>query len=80
MRRSARVVAVARVSVPATTEPAIRVTTDYHRQDERAFYLRPDSPLPELGGSIVYGDHHAWYGGHVARKVGYNFDPAAPLR
>ena len=78
-------VSVGRVTTPSGDhEHAIEVTTDYPVASEASFYLRPDSPLPLLGASIIYGDHHAWFaidGRTVtARKLGMNHDGFAPLR
>ena len=84
MTRTARVIGTGFVSVPDNGERALGVLTDHRPACEAAFYLRPDSPIPALGETIVYGDVHADYavsGRPVrARKIGYNFDPGASLR
>lgn len=85
MRRTANVETVGRVDYPpADHQEVLEVRTDYPERVERAFYLHPDSPLPAECEPITWGDQHAWYevdGRQVeARKVGYNFDPDAPLR
>jgi hypothetical protein len=83
MRRSARVSTVSAVQIPESGADALEIRTDLAEPRERAFYLRPDSPRPELMTPIAWGDHRAWYqlGGRtiVARKLDYNFDPDAPL-
>jgi len=83
MRRSARVQTVSAVQIPESGADALEVRTDLAEARERAFYLRPDSPRPEIEAPITWGDHRAWYqlGGRtiVAAKMDYNFDPDAPL-
>lgn len=84
MQRSARVISTGLVSIPDSGQRALQIITDYRPECEAGLYLRPDSPVPEVGSNISYGDRRAWYSVDgrriVARKLAYIFSPDAPLR
>ena len=61
MTRTGIVLETGRVSVPNSGEPALQVVTDHRPECDAAFYLRPDSPVPEAGEPITHGDIHADY-------------------
>jgi len=75
----ARVISTGRVSVPNTGQPALQIDTDLPNRAERAFYVEPDTPAPVTGDFVQWGRRKALIGQRWVRKIGYSFDPDAPL-
>lgn len=75
----ARVISTGRVSVPNTGEPALQIDTDLPDAANRAFYVEPGAVPPSPGDWVEWGRRKALVGERWVRKIGYSFDPDAPL-
>ena len=70
---------VFRTEVPNDRRDAIQLTTDAPVK-ECAIFIAPQDPLPAIGDEIRWTTGHVYWAGRKLRKLGYAFDPNAPLR
>lgn len=64
------------------TRQVYQVWTNLADKANSAFYLPDvplDTPYPDTGDAIEWDTGHAYWRGEVLRKIGYSFDPDAPL-
>lgn len=82
MRRAATVQMGFRVQEMSSTRRVYQVWTDHPDRGNSAFYL-PDVPAgtryPATGDHIEWDTGHAFWNGLQLRKLGYSFDPDAPI-